>query len=196
MKRLGAIIRLTRPSVVINSVVVVLLGGYVAGTGAWGKISLAIAPSNPDRVYALIASPSDAFGSGASTQGAYRSDDGGTSWTSLPVGSVQSFGWYYSLVSVDPTNANTVFFGIRDAYHTLVMKGRYPPVVLYLEMGPERVDVNVHPAKREVRFREARLVGTVVTTAVGRALRDLAGELRRPASEVFGARVPSEVVNK
>ncbi len=86
-----------------------------------------------------------------------------------------------------PATANTVYFGIRDAYHTMVMKGRYPPVVLYIEIDPERVDVNVHPAKREVRFRESRLVGRVVTAAVGRALRELAGELAVPAQPSFGA---------
>lgn len=79
-----------------------------------------------------------------------------------------------------PAAANTVYYGIRDAYHTMVMKGRYPPVVLRIQLDPERVDVNVHPAKREVRFREAHLVGKVVTAAVGRALRELAGESGAP----------------
>jgi DNA mismatch repair protein MutL len=72
--------------------------------------------------------------------------------------------------------AEVVFYGLREAYHTLIMKGRYPPVVLYIELDPVRVDVNVHPAKREVRFREARLVGQVVAAAVRRALRGLARE--------------------
>ncbi|OGV61719.1 MAG: hypothetical protein A3K19_25930 [Lentisphaerae bacterium RIFOXYB12_FULL_65_16] len=76
-----------------------------------------------------------------------------------------------------PAAADSVYFGIRDAYHTMVMKGRYPPVVLHLELAPERVDVNVHPAKREVRFREDRLVGQVVAAALRRALRELAGEM-------------------
>lgn len=76
-----------------------------------GRISLAIAPSDSSRAYALIARPSDSTGGGASTLGAYRSDDGGGSWTSLPVGAVQSFGWYYSLVTIDPSNPDTVFFG-------------------------------------------------------------------------------------
>jgi len=81
-----------------------------------------------------------------------------------------------------PAAANTIYYGIRDAYHTMVMKGRYPPAVLRIEVDPHRVDVNVHPAKREVRFREARLAGKVVTAAVGRALRELAGELGTRAS--------------
>ena len=43
---------------------------------------------------------------------------------------------------------------LREGYHTALMKGRYPVVYLFLEMDPAAVDVNVHPAKREVRFRE------------------------------------------
>ena len=80
-----------------------------------GRVSLAVAPSQPSRVYALIASPATSSGGNASTQGAYRSDDAGAHWTSLPVGSIQStYGWYLSFVSVAPANANTVFFGGLD----------------------------------------------------------------------------------
>ena len=72
-----------------------------------------------------------------------------------------------------PATAQVVFFGIKEAYHGLVMKGRFAPTVLFIEVAPERVDVNIHPAKREVRFREARLAGQVVTAAVSRALRGM-----------------------
>ena len=75
-----------------------------------------------------------------------------------------------------PAVAEGLYAGVREAYHTLVMRGRYPPLVLYLEIPPERVDVNVHPAKREVRFRENQLVSGIVAAAVRRALRGLAGE--------------------
>jgi DNA mismatch repair protein MutL len=59
---------------------------------------------------------------------------------------------------------------VLRAYHTLLMVGRYPIVTLFLEMPPEAVDVNVHPAKAEVRFREGDLVFTRVQRAVRRAL--------------------------
>ncbi len=59
---------------------------------------------------------------------------------------------------------------VLRAYHTLLMVGRYPIVTLFLEMPPEAVDVNVHPAKAEVRFRESDLVFTRVQRAVRRAL--------------------------
>jgi len=59
---------------------------------------------------------------------------------------------------------------IIKAYHTLLMVGRFPIVVLFLGMPPEVVDVNVHPAKAEVRFREGDLVFSRVQRAVRRAL--------------------------
>ena len=59
---------------------------------------------------------------------------------------------------------------IIRAYHTLLMVGRFPIVVLFLELPPETVDVNVHPTKAEVRFREGDLVFSRVQRAVRRAL--------------------------
>ena len=70
--------------------------------------------------------------------------------------------------------AETVYFAIRDAYDTLILQGRYPGVVLYIDLAPERVDVNVHPSKREVRFREPLRVSAVVAAAIRNALRGLA----------------------
>ncbi len=64
----------------------------------------------------------------------------------------------------------SVTAAIIRAYHTLLMVGRYPMVVLFLEMPPEAVDVNVHPAKAEVRFRDGDLVFTRTQRAVRRAL--------------------------
>jgi DNA mismatch repair protein MutL len=51
---------------------------------------------------------------------------------------------------------------VLQAYHTFLMVGRYPIAVILIELPPEQVDVNVHPAKAEVRFREQRRVFSVV----------------------------------
>lgn len=59
---------------------------------------------------------------------------------------------------------------VIKAYHTLLMVGRFPIAVLFLDMPAEAVDVNVHPAKAEVRFREGNLVFTRTQRAVRRAL--------------------------
>jgi len=68
---------------------------------------------------------------------------------------------------------------VLQAYATLLMKGQYPAVVLFLDVPFEEVDVNVHPAKYEVRFRRQ----SAVHEAVGRAIRlALKQEAREPAA--------------
>ncbi len=57
-----------------------------------------------------------------------------------------------------------------QAYHTLLMVGRYPLTTLFLEIDPAEVDVNVHPAKAEVRFRSQERVFSFVQRSVRRAL--------------------------
>ena len=59
---------------------------------------------------------------------------------------------------------------LTQAYHTLVMKGRYPLAMMFLEIDPGRVDVNVHPAKAEVRFEEKGEIFKAVSRAARRAL--------------------------
>ena len=59
---------------------------------------------------------------------------------------------------------------LLQAYHTLLMVGRYPLTALFLEIPPEQVDVNVHPAKAEVRFRSQDQVFSFVQRSIRRAL--------------------------
>ncbi len=78
-----------------------------------GRISVAVAPSDPTRVYTLITKPADASGGGAYVKGAYRSDDAGANWVSLPVGSMlqASYGWYLSVITVSPDDPDIVMMG-------------------------------------------------------------------------------------
>jgi DNA mismatch repair protein MutL len=59
---------------------------------------------------------------------------------------------------------------LLQAYHTLLMVGRYPLTALFFEMPPEEVDVNVHPAKAEVRFRNPEKVFSFIQRSARRAL--------------------------
>ena len=59
---------------------------------------------------------------------------------------------------------------LLQAYHTLLMVGRYPMTALFLEMPPQEVDVNVHPAKAEVRFRSPERVFSFVQRSARKAL--------------------------
>lgn len=62
---------------------------------------------------------------------------------------------------------------LRQAFADTLPAGRHPAYLLYLKMDPSLVDVNVHPTKHEVRFREARRVHDFLAYAIGRALHDL-----------------------
>ncbi|MHC4549666.1 MAG: DNA mismatch repair endonuclease MutL [Planctomycetota bacterium] len=80
---------------------------------------------------------------------------------------------------------------VRDAYRDALHGGRFPVVFLFLEIDPAQIDVNVHPTKAEVRWRDPRFLHAVVAPALGRALRDadLAAGLDAPAdSHAAGVR--------
>ena len=76
------------------------------------------------------------------------------------------------LVNHRPVESAALYAGIREGYGSLANDGRFPPVFLFLEMDPGLVDVNVHPAKREVRFREGRLVTSFISESIRDALRN------------------------
>lgn len=93
-----------------------------------------------------------------------------------------------------PVRDRTVQHAIAEAYRGLIEPSRYPTVVLMLEMSAQGVDVNVHPQKTEVRFRDGSLVHSVVLRALREALRraDLTPSInvQRPGSTGPGAALP------
>ena len=87
------------------------LGGGLP-TSDVGRISIAVAPTDGSRIYALVTEESSSTGGSASTRGAWRSSNGGQTWSSLGIGSIQAtYGWYLCTVGVDPTDKDTVLFG-------------------------------------------------------------------------------------
>jgi len=69
-----------------------------------------------------------------------------------------------------PVENRGLNFALVEGYHTMLMKGRYPLCCLFLEISPVLVDVNIHPAKREVKFRQEQAIRRVVAEAVRQAL--------------------------
>jgi DNA mismatch repair protein MutL len=75
---------------------------------------------------------------------------------------------------------------LREGYHTALMKGQFPVTFLFLDLDPAAVDVNVHPAKREVRFRDPNSVREAVVDGIRRTLesgrRDWQQQFQRPVT--------------
>jgi DNA mismatch repair protein MutL len=66
--------------------------------------------------------------------------------------------------------SSLITVAVREGYHTALMKGQYPVTFLFLELDPSALDVNVHPAKREVRFRDPNGVRKVVVRCIQQTL--------------------------
>ncbi len=88
----------------------------------------------------------------------------------LPTWSRASGQMQYAFVNGRPVRDKLITGAIRGAYADLMSRGRFPAVAVFAACAPEFVDVNVHPAKSEVRFRDAQFVRGLIVSAVRRAL--------------------------
>ena len=94
-------------------------------------------------------------------------------WVALPTFSRSQGDMQYFFVNGRVIRDKLVSHAIRQAYRDVLYHGRHPAFVLNLEMAPEQVDVNVHPTKHEVRFREGRLAHDFIFRAIHRSLADV-----------------------
>jgi DNA mismatch repair protein MutL len=78
--------------------------------------------------------------------------------------------WIVLAVNGRPITSRTLLFAIEECYQGRLERGRHPVAVIDIGIDPELVDVNVHPAKREVRFRDENMVFSAVQRAVRAAL--------------------------
>jgi DNA mismatch repair protein MutL len=97
-----------------------------------------------------------------------------------------------TLVNHRPVDSRTLGFAVLDAYHGRIQKGRYPPAFLFLKVEPQEVDVNVHPAKREVRFRNDGAIRRFVLSAITDTL-SAATKAERPKAELRAPVAKNEV---
>ncbi|MBP7370637.1 MAG: DNA mismatch repair endonuclease MutL [Arenimonas sp.] len=102
-----------------------------------------------------------------------------TGWIGLPHVARSSADQQFFFVNGRAIRDKTVAHAVKQAYADVLFHGRYPAFVLFLTIDPRRVDVNVHPAKHEVRFRDGRTVHDFIY----RSLHQLMSETRAGAAE-------------
>jgi len=116
-------------------------------------------------------------------------------WVGLPTHSRSQADQQYFFVNGRVVRDKLVAHAIRQAYRDVLFHGRHPVFVLYLELPAGGVDVNVHPTKHEVRFRDARAVHDFIFGNLNRALRQVRPEgpsgSARPAPGPDPSRVDS-----
>ena len=91
-------------------------------------------------------------------------------YAGLPAAARQDRTEQYIFVNGRPASAPAIYHAINEGYHTLMPPGRHAPIFLFIDVDPEQVDVNVHPTKKEVRFRQPGAIRDAVIEAIKHAL--------------------------
>ena len=110
-------------------------------------------------------------------------------WVGLPTFSRSQADLQYFFVNGRAVRDKLVAHAVRQAYRDVLFNGRHPTFVLFFEVDPAVVDVNVHPTKHEVRFRDGRMVHDFLYGTLHRALGDV-----RPEDQLAGTTSVSAIV--
>jgi DNA mismatch repair protein MutL len=146
-----------------------------------GRAALTVAPddSAPDRVAALTdrALSANSVGVNLTREGLQLGGVAGLPTFSRGVADHQ-----YLFVNRRPVKDRLLAGAVRGAYADLLARDRHPVVALFLDVPDDQVDVNVHPAKTEVRFRDPALVRGLIVSGLRRALDEAGYASARPVA--------------
>ena len=117
-------------------------------------------------------------------------------WIALPTFSRSQTDMQYFFVNRRMVRDKLLSHAVRQGYQDVLFHGRHPAFILHLQLDPKQVDVNAHPAKHEVRFRESRLVHDFLHRTLQKALADArAGQTETPSFDQHATSV-SQVDNR
>jgi len=142
--------------------------------GGEGRALLSLAPESGGEMEARLARIDRVLGQGfAQNALAIEAEREGvrlTGFAGLPTYARGAAVHQYLFVNGRPVRDKLLAGALRAAYGDFLSRDRHPVAVLWVDLAPERVDVNVHPAKAEVRFRESGVVRGLVVSALRHAL--------------------------
>jgi DNA mismatch repair protein MutL len=147
--------------------------GFTLTNGARTSLRMTGTPLPQDgRLVRLSKILGDDFGENAVAVDAEREGIILTGFAGLPTFSRGNSAHQYLFVNGRPVRDKLLHGAVRGAYQDFLARDRHPVVALYVDLPHEHVDVNVHPAKTEVRFRNPGLVRGLIVSALRHALAD------------------------
>lgn len=129
-------------------------------------------PQTPDPQSRLSAVLGKDFGANAMTIDSQREDLQLSGYAGLPTYHKSNAAQQYLFVNGRPVKDKLLNGCVRAAYADVLAKDRHPALALFLTLPPTQVDVNVHPAKTEVRFQDPALVRGMIITALKHAIHE------------------------
>ncbi|MEO0036038.1 MAG: hypothetical protein RLZZ501_2061 [Pseudomonadota bacterium] len=144
--------------------------GFAVIEGGRRLLDLAARPGEDGRLARLAQVIGRDFAANALPLEAERDGIRLSGWAGLPTYHRATAAAQYLFVNGRPVRDRLVIGAVRGAYQDVVARDRHPVVALFIDLPPDQVDVNVHPAKAEVRFRESGLVRGLIVGAIRHAL--------------------------
>ncbi len=148
------------------------------------RSTLDLPSTGEDRLARIAQVLGEEFAANTIALDAAREDVGLAGHIGLPTWNKANSLSQYAFVNGRPVHDKQILSAIRAAYSDTLPRGRYPVAVLWITLDPALVDVNVHPAKSDVRFRDPGLVRGLIVGAIRQAL--LAGGDRASPSASVG----------